>query len=131
MNKFARKLKKLNKHARNILIVGNACGSIEELVDYFRTIFLIDDKKRIFRAKNVVYRENFDNIHLIDNVDIILVDLDHENRLVDLTPVFKRWNPVIVLEGPDLISKENQKFLKSNNYQIVDIYKRLYVWNLK
>jgi len=65
MSKFAKRIKKLHRKARNVLVVGNAWGNIEDLVDFFHTVFHIDDQQRIFKGRNVVYRENFDNIHLI------------------------------------------------------------------
>ena len=131
MSKFAKRIKKLNKKCRNVLVVGNAWGNLTELVENFNSIFLIDDQKRIVRAKNVIYRENFDNISHIYDVDIILINLDHENRIAELLPVIKRSNPVIVTEGPEIISKENQKFLKSHHYEIVEIHKTYFQWKLR
>ncbi len=131
MSKFAKRIKKLNKKARNVLVVGDAWGNLPEMVENFNSIFLIDDHKRIFRSKNVIYRENFDNISHIYDVDIILLNLDHENRLPEILPVIKRCNPIIVIEGPEIISKENQKFLKSHHYEIVEIHKTYFQWKLR
>ena len=130
MSKFAKRIKKLNKKCRNILVVGNAWGNLQEISENFNNIFLIDDQKRILRAKNIIYRENYDNLNHINDIDIILLDLDHENHLSELLPVFKRWSSIILIQGPDLISKENQKFLKSHHYQIVEIHKNYFQWKL-
>lgn len=131
MSKFAKRIKKLNKKARNVLVVGNAWGNVQEIIDSYNTIFLVDDHQRIIRARNIVYRENFDNIHSLHDVDVILLDLDHQNHLVDLLPLFKRWSSLIIIEGPELISKENQTFLKAHNYQIVEIHKTYFQWKLR
>ena len=131
MSKFAKRIKKLNKKCRNILVVDHAWGNLQEISENFNNIFLIDDQKRILRAKNIIYRENYDNLNHINDIDTVLVDLDHENHLSELLPVFKRWNSLILIEGPDLISKENQKFFKSHHYQIVEIHKTYYQWKLK
>jgi len=131
MSKFAKRIKKLNKKARNVLVVGNAWGNVQEIIDSYNTIFLVDNHRRIIRARNIVYRENFDNIHSLHDVDLILLDLDHQNHLVDLLPLFKRWSSLIIIEGPELISKENQNFLKSHNYQIVEIHKTYFQWKLR
>jgi len=128
MSKFAKRIKKLNKKCRNILVVGNAWGNLQELSENFSSVFLIDDQKRVLRAKNIIFRENYSNLNYINDIDIILIDRDHEMHLAELFPVFKRWNSFVLFEGPELISKENQKFLKSHHYQIVDIQKRYYVW---
>lgn len=131
MSKFAKRIKKLNKKARNLLVVGNAWGNMNDLLESYATIFHIDDQQRIVRAKNVVYRENFDNIHLLQDVDLAIIDLDHQNHLSELLPVFKRWSSLILLQGPEIISKENQQFLKSHNYQIVEIHKSYFQWKLR
>lgn len=131
MSKFAKRIKKLHRKARNVLVVGHAWGNIEDLVDFFHTVFHIDDQKRIFKSRNVVYRENFDNIHLLQDVDTILIDLDHQNHIAELFPVFNRYHSLLIIQGPDLISKENQVFLKSHNYQIVEIHKTYFQWKLK
>lgn len=131
MSKFAKRIKKLNKKARNVLILGNAWGNIQDLTENFSTIFLIDDHRRILRGRNVVFREDFNNIHLISDIDVILVDLDHQNYLKELIPVLKRWNSIVLTEGKELISKENQTFLKSHNYQIVEINKSYFQWKLR
>ncbi len=131
MSKFAKRLKKLNKKARNVLVVGNAWGNIQELSESYNTIFLVDDQQRKVRGRNIVYRENFDNIHLLYDVDIILIDIDHQNHISELYQLFKRWDSLIIIQGPELISKENQNFLKSHNYQIVEIHKTYYQWKLR
>jgi len=131
MSKFAKRIKKLNKKARNVLVVGNAWGNVQEIIDSYNTIFLVDNHQRVIRARNIVYRENFDNIHSLHDVDVILLDLDHQNHLVDLLPLFKRWSSLIIIEGPELISKENQTFLKAHNYQIVEIHKTYFQWKLR
>ncbi len=131
MSKFAKRLKKLNKKARNILVVGNAWGNVQELAEFYNTVFLVDDQQRMVRGRNIVYRENFDNIHLLYDVDIVLFDIDHQNHISELFQVFKRWDSLIIIQGPELITKENQNFLKSHNYQIVEIHKTYYQWKLR
>lgn len=131
MSKFAKRIKKINKKARNLLVVGNAWGNMNDLLESYNTIFHIDNQHRIIKAKNVVYRENFDNIHLLQDIDLAIIDFDHQNHLSDLLPVFKRWSSLILLQGPEIISKENQQFLKSHNYQIVEIHKTYFQWKLR
>ncbi len=131
MSKFAKRIRKLNKHARNLLVLGSAWGNIVELLDSYSSIFLIDNQKRIIKSKNIIFRENFDNLSQLHDVDIILVDLDHQNHLPELIPIFQRWSSLIIIEGPEIITEEMQKFLKSHRYQIIEIYKNHYVWKLK
>jgi len=131
MSKFVKRIKKLNKAARNVLIVGQGWGNLQDVIDSYSSIFLIDDENRLVRAKNVVYRENFDNLNQLQDVDLVLLDLDHENHIKDFIILLQRWSPILLIEGPELISKENQKLLKSNRYEIVEVQKRYYVWKCK
>lgn len=131
MSKFVKRIRKLNKASRNVLIVGQAWGNLQDVVESFSSIFLIDDQKRIIRAKNVIYRENFDNVSQLQDVDLILLDLDHENHINNILPILKRWTSILIIEGPGLISKENQNFLKTHRYEIVEVQKRHYVWKCR
>lgn len=131
MSKFVKRIKKLNKAARNVLIVGQGWGNLQDVIDSYSSIFLIDDENRLVRAKNVVYRENFDNLNQLQDVDLVLLDLDHENHINDFIILLQRWSSILLIEGPELISKENQKLLKSNRYEIVEVQKRYYVWKCK
>lgn len=131
MSKFVKRIKKLNKAARNVLIVGQGWGNLQDVIDSYSSIFLIDDEKRLVRAKNLIYREDFNNLNQLQDVDLVLLDLDHENHINDVIILLKRWSSILLIEGPELISKENQKLLKSNRYEIVEVQKRYYVWKCK
>ena len=131
MTKFSKRIKKINRRARNLLVIGTAFGNLEELLDSFDTVFVVSSNPPIIKKRNLIYRENYNDIHTLTDVDIIIVDFDHSNFIPELTQVWRRTNPAIVVQGPDLISKDIQKILKSDHYNIVEVAKGYYLWKNK
>ncbi len=103
MTKFSKRIKKINRKSRNLLVLGTAFGHLEELLDSFGTVFVVSDNLPIIKKRNLIYRENYDDIHVLTDVDIIIVDFDHGNFIPELTQVWRRTNPAIVVQGPDLL----------------------------
>ena len=131
MTKFSKRIKKINRRARNLLVIGTAFGNLEELLDSFDTVFVVISNPPIIKKRNLIYRENYNDIHTLTDVDIIIVDFDHNNFIPELTQVWRRTNPAIVVQGPDLISKDIQKMLKSDHYNIVEVVYGYYLWKNK
>ena len=121
-------MKKANRKARNVLAVGTALGNLEDLLEAFDTVFVVNGVMPRIQKRNVVYRENFDNIHLVTDVDLIIIDFVHEEFIPELQQIWRRTQPIIIIEGPELISKECQKLLKSDHYAIREVTKNYYVW---
>ena len=124
-------MRKADRRARNVLVVGTAFGNIEELLDAFSTVFVVNCSQPRIQKRNVVYRENFENIHLITDVDLIIIDIDQQHTIPDIIQVWRRTNPTIVIQGPELLTKEYQKLLKSDHYEIKEVSKGYYVWKNK
>ena len=101
------------------------------VVDSFDTVFVVSSNPPIIKKRNLIYRENYNDIHTLTDVDIIIVDFDHSNFIPELTQVWRRTGPAIVVQGPDLISKDIQKILKSDHYNIVEVAKGYYLWKNK
>ena len=84
MTKFSKRMKKANRKARNVLAVGTALGNLEDLLEAFDTVFVVNGVMPRIQKRNVVYRENFDNIHLVTDVDLIIIDFVHEKFIPEL-----------------------------------------------
>jgi hypothetical protein len=112
-------------------VIGTAFGNLEELLDSFDTVFVVSSGPPIFKKRNLIYRENYDDIHTLTDVDIIIVDFDQVNFIPELTQVWRRTNPAVIVQGPDLPSKDIQKILKSDHYAIVEVAKGYYLWKNK
>ena len=42
MTKFSKRMKKANRKARNVLAVGTALGNLEDLLEAFNTVFVVN-----------------------------------------------------------------------------------------
>lgn len=131
MTKFSKRMRKLDKRTRNVLVVGTALEQLEDLLETFATVFVINDTNPRLQKRNVVYREDFDNIHLLTDIDLIIIDINQEHTIPELIQVWRRTNPTIVIQGPELISKDFQKLLKVDHYAIIEVAKGYYVWKNK
>ena len=124
-------MRKLDKRIRNVLVVGTALKQLEDLLESFATVFVIDNLNTRLRKRNIIYQEDFDNIHLLTDIDLIIIDFAHEYAIPELIQVWRRTNPTIVIQGPELISKDYQKLLKVDHYAIIEVAKGYYVWKNK
>jgi siroheme synthase (precorrin-2 oxidase/ferrochelatase) len=131
MTKFSKRMRKLDKRSRNVLVVGTALEQLEDLLETFATVFVISNTAPRLQKRNVVYREDFDNIHLLTDIDLIIIDINQEHTIPELIQVWRRTNPTIVIQGPELISKDFQKLLKVDHYAIIEVAKGYYVWKNK
>ena len=129
--KFSKRIRKGNRTARNVLVLGTAWGNLEDLLDTFDTVFVINGSLPRIQKRNVVYRETFDNINILTDIDLIIVDLDQEKFIPELVQVWRKTAPTIIVQGPELISTEYQKILKADHYAIREVAKGYYVWRNK
>jgi hypothetical protein len=131
MTKFSKRMRKLDKRTRNVLVIGTAFEQLEDLLEAFATVFVINDTNPRLQKRNVVYREDFNNIGVLTDVDLIMLDLKQQHTIPELIQVWRRTNPIIIIQGPELISTDYQKLLKVDHYAIVEVAKGYYVWKNK
>jgi hypothetical protein len=60
-----------------------------------------------------------------------MLDLKQQHTIPELIQVWRRTNPIIIIQGPELISTDYQKLLKVDHYAIVEVAKGYYVWKNK
>jgi hypothetical protein len=129
--KFSKRMRKGHRTARNILVLGTGLGNLEDLLETFDTVFVVNGSLPRIQKRNIVYRETFDNINLITDIDLIIVDLDQEKFIPELIQIWRKTNPTIIVQGPELISIEYQKILKADHYAIREVAKGYYIWKNK
>jgi hypothetical protein len=128
MSKYSKRISKLVKNPRNALVLGSAFGFLNELVGLFSTIFVLNEDPNRLRHKTIVYR---DSIDLIQDIDIILVDLDYFDQIKNLHAIWRKTNPVILLQGSSFSNKKIQKLLNSENYFGIDQTTHYIIWKSK
>ena len=128
MSKFSKRILSSSKHCRNSLVVGGGFGWLEELINHCNTVFIIDSPDKNIKGRTIVHREDFRDIQVLSDIDFIFIDSCHFSNLNKLKPVWTKCRPVIFLEGADLFGKENYKYLRSENYSLVEIFKNMQKW---
>jgi hypothetical protein len=131
MNKFQKKLSKLLNNCENAVVIGHGFGHLYEIIDMFKTVFVIGEYVPAIKSKNLVYRENFDNLSQISEVSVIIFDLAEVGRLEEVSPIWHRTKAVVVIEGNEPIDRTLSTSLYASSYECTGLHKTFHVWELK
>lgn len=116
MSKFAKRLKKSSPGIENALVIGSGFGHLEEILSIYKTVFVIDEERPNIKAKNLVYRENFDHLNQFTDISIIVFGLDRLHLLETFKDVWQRNESVIIIEGDECIGREFSKPLYNTSW---------------
>ena len=128
MHKFSKRIKKYINNDISVLVIGEAFGHLKELSDIFKTVFVISSLEDKVKEKNIVYRENFDNINDIGEVPVILVDLDKVKELEMMPTYWTRFKPLVLIEGNEPIDRSKSAYLYKYGYRCIDQLGFSHVW---
>jgi hypothetical protein len=127
MDKFEKRLKKLSNSYNNALVLGSAFGYLEKILSIYSTVFVINQVPAI-KAKNLIYRENFDHLNNIIQVSAVFFDLNSLQYLDDLKDCWQRNNSIVVIEGNEPISREFSKPLYESGWRCTSLQGFFHVW---
>ena len=128
MNKFQKRLRKLSKNQANAVVIGTAFKNLENILEIYNTVFIIDKNFPTVKAKNLVYRENFDNLNAITEVTAIFFDLDKLNQFEMVKEFWQRNNSKIIIEGDEPIGREFSKPLYDTGWGCTSKQGLFHVW---
>ena len=132
MSKFKKRISKLTRNPlQNALVIGEGFGHMENLLEIFQTVFVIDESFPKIRSKNLVFKENYDDLHLLIDISFIFFDISKINDINLLAPVFSRWKSIVVVEGNDQISRDYTQSLYNNGWKCTSQQGFFHVWELK
>jgi hypothetical protein len=127
MDKFEKRLRKISNSYNNALVLGNSFGHLEKILTIYSTVFVIN-KLPAIKAKNLVYRENFNHLDNIAQVSAVFFDLDHLEYLSNLKDCWQRNNAVVIIEGNDPIGREFSKPLYDAGWGCTSLQGFFHVW---
>lgn len=130
MNKFQKRVKKLNKNVDNCLVVGKGFGFLQEISEIYNTMFVIDNFRPELKLKNLVYREDSQDLVYMTDITAIFFDLETTNRLNEFMDLAFKWKSVIVIEGNDPIGRDLSGPLYKTGYQCKDLQGFFHIWTL-
>jgi hypothetical protein len=128
MNKFQKRLSKLEKNKVNAVVIGCAFGNLENILEIYNTVFVIDESFPTVKAKNLVYKENFHNLNAITEVSAIFFDLDRLDRFEMVKEFWQRNNSKVIIEGDEPIGREFSKPLYDTGWGCTSKQGSFHVW---
>jgi len=131
MSKYAKRITKIKKNPANLLAVGSAFGHLEEYIGVFSTIFVLHNLGERIRHKSVVYRDTFESLNHLTEIDFVFVDRDHFNEIKKLHNVLRKSKPIVLTEGSIFKEHTIQRFLNSEQYYAIDVNEYFMIWEQK
>ena len=128
MAKFAKRLRKLSGYTENALVVGKAFGNLDQLLEIYTNVFVVDDDPPSAKARNLIYKENFDDLNVLTQVGAIFIDLDKIDKLDILEDFWQRHKSTIFVEGNDCILRHLSKPLFKTGWQCTSLQGIYHVW---
>lgn len=130
MDKFLKRISKLKKRPQNAVVFGTGMGRLSELATIFQSIFVFGPRPAI-KAKNIIYRENFENLNQLSHIDMIFIDLNLKDQLNNLSPLWTSTDIIIVVEGDAILDREYTHMLYSNNYRATERLGYFHTWTIQ
>jgi hypothetical protein len=128
MDKLEKRLRKLTRGPQNAVVVGNAFGKINTILNIYKTVFVINDTSMGIRSKNLVYRENFSNLNQLAEISAIFFDLSKVDQLPELKEVWRRNNSLVIIEGSDPIDRSVSMPLYDTGWGCTSLQSFFHVW---
>ena len=128
MNKFKKRLSKLSKNTNSALVIGTAFGQLEQLLDVYSTIFVVNEDGTELKAKNLIYRQSIERLDSIVNVGAVFFDIKHICKLESLQTFWKKNNSLIFIEGGDPLPRDLSKPLYDSGWRCTSLQGEFHVW---
>ena len=128
MNKFKKRLSKLSKNTNSALVIGTAFGQLEQLLDVYSTIFVVNEDGTELKAKNLIYRQSIERLDSIVNVGAVFFDITHICKLESLQTFWKKNNSLIFIEGGDPLPRDLSKPLYDSGWHCTSLQGAFHVW---
>lgn len=128
MNKFFKRIAKTSKNPKNVLVVGDGFGNLERLCENFQTIFIIPHVEIKYRRKNLIFKENFDNVDHLPDINVIFMNRNQSLHVYQLQGLISKYRPSMFVEGQGLFDKAEYKFLQNLRYGVTQVFSDYHLW---
>ncbi len=132
MAKFNKRISKIDgQPLQNALVIGEGFSFLSNILEIFQTVFLINDHRPDIKARNLVFKEESDELHLLVDVSVVFFDRNKINEINLYAPVFTRWKSIVVIEGDEPISRDFSQSLYHNGWKCTSQQGFFHVWEIK
>lgn len=128
MNKLQKRLMKIPRVNSSALVLGSAFGQLEQILDIFDSVFVVVSDLPTIKAKNLIYKEDFDRLTSISDIGIILIDLTHIAQLPQIQSVWQKNLAKVCVQGNDRIDKHLAKPLYDTGWYCTSLQGMFHVW---
>jgi hypothetical protein len=131
MSKIAKRSHKIVKNADSCLVVGDIIDDLETFLPYFKTVFILKTDNRIIKGKNVVYKEKFNDINIIKNIDFVFLSASSLDEFDKISNVLTFFRSVVYIDHGEFLPKEQSVKFTGIGYEIVELIKNYQIWKSK
>lgn len=131
MSKFQKRIQKLHSNSENCLVIGKSFGFLKEILEIYKTVFVIDDLRPELKSRNLVYRQNLDDLHNLTEITVIFFDLNLIDQLSSIMHLAVKYKSLVVIEGNEPIGRNLSGPLYRHGYQCTGLHGFFHVWELK
>lgn len=128
MNKFKKRLTKSVGDLQNAVVVGQGFGQLDSIVETFSTVFIFSWEPPNLKAKNLVFRENFNDLDPIRDISSIFIDLDQIQHLEKISQIWHKNKCTILVEGNDPIERSVSGPLYRDHFRCTDQQGIYHIW---
>ena len=128
MNKFKKRLTKIIGSPQNAVVVGQGFGQLETVLEIFDTVFIFSWELPNLRAKNLVFRENFNDLNPLHDISAIFIDLDQLQHLENMSQIWHKNKCSILIEGNDPIGRNLSGPLYRDHFRCTDQQEIYHIW---
>lgn len=130
MSKFEKRLRKSSTSVDTAIVIGTAFGHLGEILSIYKTVFVISPSPPDLKSKNLIYRENFNNLEQLGNISTIFVDKSQIHYLSLITPLGSRNRASVLVEGNEPIGRDLSGPLYASGYRCTDLQGLYHVWKI-
>ena len=128
MTKFQKRILKTREKLENCLLIGEGFGFLEDCLEIFSTVFVINEKTPTIRVKNLIFRNDNDQLSQISEITHIFFDRDKITMLENYQHLWLKHNAVVVIEGDNPIEREFSKSLYGSHWQCTNTLGYFHIW---
>jgi len=130
MTSLSKKIRKIKKDTKNCLVLGTFFGDLNNSHEAFNSLFVLSDEQQV-KKKNIIYREDLNNINLLPDIDFVIVDIKYFELIKNISSVLRKNKCFLMTEGTEPPHKEIYKFLKNEQYYVTWVDKKFCFWEPK
>jgi hypothetical protein len=128
MNKFKKRLTKIIGRPQNAAVVGQGFGQLSSILETFDTVFIFSWNQPNLRARNLVFRENFNDMNSLHDISAIFIDLDQLQHLENMSQIWHKNKCSVLIEGTDPIGRNLSGPLYRDHFRCIDQQESYHIW---